>query len=303
MAEFKFFCPQCGQRIQCDISYSGRQINCPVCQQAIVVPPPPRADGATPVPVKPQTLRKALVIAASVFALAILVVGGWFGYSKIRIYILGGHLPPGLVALWSGEGDGKDSIGGNNATLKHMSFAKGKVGRAFSFNGANSYLTVPASPSLDVGAGDGLTITAWINPNKFHGVAMPIVEWDSPSAGSLSLWVESSLQLSGGFFDTSGNGHAWHTANNLISTSSFQYVAMTYDKNSGTAVLYINGVAAASQNFGSVTPQTTYPVSIGRRTASIGGNGDTFGGLIDELAIYNRALSAAEIEGVYAEQK
>ena len=85
MAEFKFFCPQCGQHIQCDTSYSGRQINCPLCQQTIVVPQPLRADGATPVPVKPQTLRKVLVIAAAVVALAGLITVGWFGYSKIRI--------------------------------------------------------------------------------------------------------------------------------------------------------------------------------------------------------------------------
>ena len=103
MAEFKFFCPQCGQHIQCDTSYYGRQINCPVCQQAIVVPQPPRADGATPVPVKPQTLRNVLVIAASVVAFAGLLAVGWYGYSKIKIHILRGHLPLGVVALWSGE--------------------------------------------------------------------------------------------------------------------------------------------------------------------------------------------------------
>ena len=38
MAEFKFNCPKCGQHIQCDGSYSGRQINCPQCQTACVVP-------------------------------------------------------------------------------------------------------------------------------------------------------------------------------------------------------------------------------------------------------------------------
>src|ERR1019366_7709193 len=53
MAEFKFSCPQCGQHIQCDPGYSGAQINCPSCQQAIVVPQAPRfaaAPTAPPVP-------------------------------------------------------------------------------------------------------------------------------------------------------------------------------------------------------------------------------------------------------------
>jgi len=46
MAEFKFSCPQCGQHIQCDTGYSGMQINCPTCQQAIVVPQAPRSAAA-----------------------------------------------------------------------------------------------------------------------------------------------------------------------------------------------------------------------------------------------------------------
>ena len=46
MAEFKFSCPQCGQHIQCDPGYSGAQINCPSCQQSIVVPQAPRSAAA-----------------------------------------------------------------------------------------------------------------------------------------------------------------------------------------------------------------------------------------------------------------
>jgi outer membrane lipoprotein-sorting protein len=55
MAEFKFSCPQCGQHIQCDIGYSGMQINCPSCQQAIVVPQAPRFAAAPTAP--PQVTR------------------------------------------------------------------------------------------------------------------------------------------------------------------------------------------------------------------------------------------------------
>ena len=40
MSEFKFSCPQCGQHILGDTQWSGREINCPACQQTLVVPPP-----------------------------------------------------------------------------------------------------------------------------------------------------------------------------------------------------------------------------------------------------------------------
>lgn len=52
MSEFKFSCPHCGQHIQCDISYSGAQINCPSCQKSIVVPQAPRMVTPPP-PVQP----------------------------------------------------------------------------------------------------------------------------------------------------------------------------------------------------------------------------------------------------------
>jgi hypothetical protein len=50
MAELKFSCPKCGQHIQCDTGYGGVQINCPSCQQAIVVPQAPQSAAAPPAP-------------------------------------------------------------------------------------------------------------------------------------------------------------------------------------------------------------------------------------------------------------
>jgi hypothetical protein len=81
----------------------------------------------------------------------------------------------------------------------------------------------------------------------------------------------------------------------------FQHIAFTYDKDTGSASLYINGVLAAAQNFGRFTPQTTYPLNIGRRTGQPVRLNTTYSGLIDELALYNRALSADEIKSICIE--
>jgi DNA-directed RNA polymerase subunit RPC12/RpoP len=65
MAELKFSCPQCRQKIQCDESYVGSRINCPACRQSIVVPPVPRSvvppDERT-IQIKVSTLQKAAII-------------------------------------------------------------------------------------------------------------------------------------------------------------------------------------------------------------------------------------------------
>lgn len=110
-----------------------------------------------------------------VFVLAGLGLAGRYDYSKIkmnivRMHVAEGNMPPGLVALWSGEGDGKDSIGGNAATLTDITFTKGIVGQAFHFNGKSSSIRISASPSLDVGADQGFTIMAWIKPSNVKGL-------------------------------------------------------------------------------------------------------------------------------------
>lgn len=73
MAEFKIICPQCKQHIQCDTSHVGLQINCPACQQAIIVPPaPPKfaASDERTIHIKVSTLRKSTLIGLCVLLTA-----------------------------------------------------------------------------------------------------------------------------------------------------------------------------------------------------------------------------------------
>ena len=74
----------------------------------------------------------------------------------------------GLVALWSGEGNANDSVGGNNSfSCGALGYTTGKIGQAFVFDNRTSYIRVPASPGLNLGAGDGFTIECWIKPNDY----------------------------------------------------------------------------------------------------------------------------------------
>jgi hypothetical protein len=212
------------------------------------------------------------------------------------------HMQSGLVSWWRAEGNANDSIGTNNGTpLGGITYTNGEVGQAFVFNNTTSYISVPASSSLNVGTNNGFTIECWIQPNAINVTVSPapIIEWDSATTDGMELWSQFGA-LAVSIYDTSGNNYKFNTVNNLLNTNSFQHVALTYDKSSGNAVLYYNGVAVTNANFGSVTPQTTYPVNIGRRTGQPIGNGDTYGGLMDELSLYNRALSASEIQADYA---
>jgi hypothetical protein len=157
------------------------------------------------------------------------------------------------------------------------------------------YLPIPASPSLNVGAGSGVTIEGWIKPNDPSQVAMPIVEWDSASSDGLQLWLGSRLKLFANLRDTAGNGHPFFTAMGLVSTNSLQHVALTYDKSSGAGLIYLNAVPVASTNFGSLTLQTSYGLNLGKRPFT----GELYQGLLDEMSLYSRALSSNEIAAIY----
>jgi hypothetical protein len=215
---------------------------------------------------------------------------------------------PGLVALWSGEDNGKDSVGGNDAELTDMDFAEGQVGRAFLLDGFGSWMKIPASPSLDVGKGDGLTISAWIKPsdvNSFH----PILEWEvTKQKNAVQLWLGHLPQdrgvLAGGFGDTQGNSHGLCSAPGAVVAGRFQHIALTYDKTSGIARLFVNGRVVAEENLGVFTPRTSDDLFISRRPADQPGDwtyNKFFGGLLDEVAIYNRALSTEEIQTICRE--
>jgi DNA-directed RNA polymerase subunit RPC12/RpoP len=305
MAEFKFFCAQCGQQIQCDTGYSGTQINCPACQQPIVVPQMPRVAapaGQPPAPAKSHLWRNVLVVAASVVVLAGLVIAGWFGYAKLKR----GHLPPGAVAVWSGNGDGKDLIGGNNATLKDITFADGKGGKVFVFNGKTSLITVPASESLAV---SNLTLAAWIFPTDLSSLR-PIIDYGGAGqAANIHLWINTTGGTSvnpGGLHalirNAGGGGLEVDCADPVVKLNQWNFVAFTANLTTGTGILYCNGSPVITNT----TPDpinciSFEDVNLGYRNSGsleiLGGR--HFLGKLGDVSIYNRPLSAAEIKSIY----
>jgi sugar lactone lactonase YvrE len=214
--------------------------------------------------------------------------------------------PSGLVSWWQAEGNANDSVGTNNGIATNITYTNGEVGQAFVFagtssNGAGSYVRIPANPSLDVGAGNGLTFETWINPANLK--LQSVFQW-----GNTSGRIGSSLTISGqgpggniflNLTDTNGEGHALITGGGVVTTNKYQHLAMTYDKTSGMAVLYLNGAVVQSGNLGVFTPQTSFDLYLGIQPFSLGFGRYYFNGVMDEPSLYNRALSAAEIQAVY----
>jgi hypothetical protein len=224
----------------------------------------------------------------------------------------------GLVALWSGEGNGTDVIGGNTAVqIGPVIFSNGKQGQAFFLDGNNAYLQIHAGSTLDVGKGDGFTVEGWINPVKTANY-VAIIEYErelgtgNGSDVGLQLGIHQASPswnafgcLVANIKDVNDGDHIFSSPANLLVPGVWQHVALCYDKVSGTGVIYLNGIPVARSNLGSFTPQTSYAnLLVGARTTfgSVENPVSAYSGGLDEIGIYNRALSAAEIQAICTEE-
>ncbi len=233
---------------------------------------------------------------------------------KISVSVIGtasAHRP-GLVALWSGEDSGKDFAGNNDLDLNNVSFADGQLGRAFEMNGFSSCMKLADTASLNPGTGDGLTLSAWIKPESVSGFHL-ILEWNPSDKMPGVVGAQIALGhtpgsvgvLQANVVDTQGGHHILTSASGVVVPGRFQLVAVTYDKATGSGVLYVNGIEVARGQWGSFTPLTTGDLWISRRPTDHPGDwtyNAFFSGLLDEISIYNRALTAEEIKSVCTEE-
>jgi len=216
--------------------------------------------------------------------------------------------PSGLVAWWSAEDNADDQAQLSPGTLQGgVTFEAGAVGQAFAFHGGVDAVKILANPSLDVGAGNGLTVETWIYPRDLADRS-PLVEWNREGTTStewgVHLWISRAgdfVQQPGSLFanlmDSNGTAHYLFSQGGVILSNVWQHVALTYDKSSGVARLYRNGEVVLESNVGIFTPETRYNLFLGRRPA--GDSTMSYLGLLDEAAIYDHPLAQTELQAIY----
>ncbi|MGH7972481.1 MAG: LamG-like jellyroll fold domain-containing protein, partial [Limisphaerales bacterium] len=204
--------------------------------------------------------------------------------------------PAGLVSWWRGEGNADDAPGVNNGTLINgVTFAPGEVGQAFDFNGGAQYVQMPNSPSLN--PTNAITIEAWVYPTNVPATdSMIVIGKDDAGAQrqyDLAL-VTSGTGLAFRPHVGVPSGFKFYTGSIPVSLNQWCHVALTYD---GAALkLYVNGAQDGSLAVSGPIVATSQPVCIGGLTSGPW----YFRGLMDEVSLYSRALSGAEIAAIYA---
>lgn len=207
--------------------------------------------------------------------------------------------PSGVIAWWPGAGDALDQAGTNNGTLRGaVTFVPGQVGQCFSFDGISASVLVPDAPALRFT--NAMTIEAWIYPKALGGTPREIVSKYFGGSGN-QLSYTTSIDTSGRPYVILSNDGRTTAANvdyvqlispDTVPTGQWTHFAATYD--GASLKLYLNGALEAQTAWtGGIFPGNA-PLVIGEAYYQ-----SLFNGMIDEPTVYNRALSADEIQSIY----
>ncbi len=215
-------------------------------------------------------------------------------------------VPGGLVSWWTADGTAADLKGLNNANLFNgTTYTAGKVGQAFKFDGVNDRVEVADSPSLALTG--SLSIEGWIKvnalPSASQGLATVLFRGDDRGGlDPYQLTLDSTGAL---WFQVVSAAGESARVSAPVATGQLMHVAATLDDATGEMTLYVNGGVVAqtvtsARPFGALDPAYNPGIGIGNANGNATGSGYNipFNGLIDELSVYDRALTRGEVLGI-----
>ncbi len=211
------------------------------------------------------------------------------------------------AVYYPANGDAADESGnGNDGIVEGATLMEDRFGnpeQAYRFDVGSYIRTASGTGSTDITG--VITMAAWINPEQFErkssdpGVVRTILRKRSISNSyGYTLGVTASGQLTVAFGHNSVSGTA-NAASNMsgLPTNEWSHVVATYD---GAQILYyVNGVLVDTQAYSNILGSTTEALCIGRLSDS-SAQAYFYGG-IDEVYLFDRVLSAAEVQALYAD--
>jgi hypothetical protein len=206
--------------------------------------------------------------------------------------------PSDMIAWWPGDNSTDDIQGDNDGTLQNgAGYGAGKVGAAFSF-GSGSYVDVPNGPAWALGTSD-FTIDLWANFTTVQG-RDPFISHDL-AAGNADKWIF--------WYDATGhrapagpalrfhiNGPTLGAIDTVAyswSPTTGQWYHLAVTRSGSTYKLYIDGVMVIQEIDANAIQDAGVPLQIGAAESF------KFNGGIDEVEVFNRALSDAEILALF----
>jgi hypothetical protein len=200
----------------------------------------------------------------------------------------------GPVAAYNfnaGTGTMLSDVSGNNntGTITAGTWSTtGKYGGALSFNGTSSRVSVPDAASLDLTT--GMTLEAWVNPSALGTAWRTVIMKEQPANNlTYALYGNTDTSRPSAHVYTAG-GETILKGTAALALNAWTHLATTFD---GSMLrMYVNGVLVSSVAVTGPIVQTTGALRIGGNTIW----SEWFRGLIDDVRVYSRALSAAELQ-------
>ena len=210
----------------------------------------------------------------------------------------------GLMGYWSFDFETAEDESGNNnhGTVHEAIVVDGISGRAFDFDGINDYIAVPDDPSLEFGYND-ITISFWMKCSNTYLRTQPISKYRG--LDDYRSWQVFIKERDINFFE-SDNGH--DEDGHLVGSSTIDvnlqnntWYHILVIKIGTDAVFYVNGnlVSDTDAAHHHSIYDSSVNLHIGCKLHWEGYRMEHFPGIIDEVRIYNRALSEDEIQDLY----
>ena len=196
-----------------------------------------------------------------------------------------------VAAYGFDEGTGTtaaDATGnGRTGTISGATWnSSGRFGSSLTFDGVNDRVNIADHALLDLTT--GMTLEAWVRPSALGASWRTVILKEQTAQLVYALYAHTDTSRPSGHVYIGGDIDVRGTAQ--VALDAWTHLAATYD--GATLRLYANGTLAASRAIAGSMVASTAPLRFG-------GNAvwpEWFAGLIDEIRIYNRALSAAEIQ-------
>lgn len=229
----------------------------------------------------------------------LLLLAGWNLHGQTNC----ASQPSGLVNWWQAENDATDSVSGRNGTVSgNVSYATGEVGKAFAFiNGTINFGTSTANFGTSSFTVEfWLKTTAQVTENYQIGI---MEKWPACNATEAFWSMRMGGAGTGGKLHVNMASSAGQDTQGLVATKMlndgvWHHVALT--RSGGTISLYLDGALDVSQTNGTTANISNAVAFVaGQSVCSCCDGTQIFSGYMDELSIYNRALSASEIASVY----
>ena len=226
------------------------------------------------------------------YAAQLTISDGTTSVSAASITISVADAASGLVAAYSfdeGSGITTTDVSGktNTGTISNATWtAAGKYGGALTFNGTDALVVVPPSTSLNVT--NAMTQEAWVYPTASKAGWSTVMHRQTDAYYLHASSPDGAMRPAGGAIF--GGTESYVAGVSAIPLNTWTHLAATYD--GATLKVYVNGILSSSKTVSGAVQSNANPLRIG-------GNypyGQFFEGSIDEVRVYNRALSQGEIQ-------